>query len=152
MIKKLRWQFLVVLLTLVVVVALLLTQEPGQQVFAPQPASGGLYTEGLVGSLVRLNPLLDQHNPADRDINRLLFSGLVKFDARGMPVPDLAELWGVSLDGTIYNFSLRPNAFWHDGKPVTVADVLFTIDLIKSDSSLSRRMSAKCGKRCRSSS
>lgn len=136
MIKKLRWQFLVVLLTLVVVVALLLTQEPGQQVFAPQPASGGLYTEGLVGSLVRLNPLLDQHNPADRDINRLLFSGLVKFDARGMPVPDLAESWGVSLDGTIYNFSLRPNAFWHDGKPVTVADVLFTIDLIKSDSSL----------------
>ncbi len=136
MIKKLRWQILVIVITLVVVGALLLTQEPGQQVFAPQPASGGIYTEGLVGSFVRLNPLLDQNNPADRDINRLLFSGLIRFDARGMPTPDLAESWGVSQDGTIYNFALRTNVFWHDGQPVTMADVLFTIDLIKSDSSL----------------
>lgn len=135
MIKKLRWQILVVLLTLVVVGALLLTEEPGEQIFAPQPAEGGIYTEALVGSLGRLNPLLDQNNPADRDINRLLFSGLIKFDARGLPVPDLAESWGVSMDGTIYNFSLRPGALWHDGQPVTVGDVLFTIDLIKADSS-----------------
>jgi len=135
MIKKLRWQILVVVLTLVVVGALLLTQEQGETIVASQPAEGGIYTEGLVGSLGRLNPLLDQNNAADRDINRLLFSGLVKFDARGMPLPDLAESWGVSLDGTIYNFSLRSNAFWHDGQPVTVGDVLFTLELLKSDSS-----------------
>lgn len=135
MIKKLRWQILVVLLTLVVVGALLMTEDPDEPVFAPQPAEGGVYTEALVGSLGRLNPLLDQNNPADRDINRLIFSSLVKFDARGLPVPDLAESWGVSMDGTIYNFSLRPNAVWHDGQPVTVEDVLFTIELIKADSS-----------------
>jgi peptide/nickel transport system substrate-binding protein len=135
MIKKLRWQILVVVLTILVVVGLLLTQEPGQQVFAPQPAEGGIYTEGLVGSLSRLNPMLDQNNPADRDINRLLFSGLITFDARGLPVPALAEPWGVSQDGTIYNFSIRPNAVWHDGVPVTVDDVTFTLDLIKSDAS-----------------
>ncbi len=79
--------------------------------------------------------MLDQNNPADRDINRLIFSGLIKFDARGLPVPDLAESWGVSMDGTIYNFSLRSGAVWHDGQPVTVEDVLFTIELIKADSS-----------------
>jgi peptide/nickel transport system substrate-binding protein len=135
MIKKLRWQILVVALTLVVVGALLLTEDPDEPVFAPQPAEGGIYTEALIGSLGRLNPLLDQNNPADRDINRLIFSSLVKFDARGLPVPDLAESWGVSMDGTIYNFSLRPGAVWHDGQPVTVQDVLFTIDLIKADSS-----------------
>ena len=135
MIKKLRWQILVVLLTLVVVGALLLTEDPDEPVFAPQPAEGGIYTEALVGSLGRLNPLLDQNNPADRDIDRLIFSSLVKFDARGLPVPDLAESWGVSMDGTIYNFSLRPGAVWHDGQPVTVEDVLFTIELIKAESS-----------------
>ena len=86
MIKKLRWQILVVVVTILVVVGLLLTQEPGQQVFAPRPSEGGIYTEGLVGSLSRLNPMLDQNNPADRDINRLLFSGLVAFDARGLPI------------------------------------------------------------------
>jgi peptide/nickel transport system substrate-binding protein len=90
----------------------------------------------LVGSLSRLNPMLDQNNPADRDINRLLFSGLVTFDARGLPVPALADSWGVSQDGTIYNFSIRQNAVWHDGTPVSVEDVIFTLDVIKSDASI----------------
>ncbi|MEI7844790.1 MAG: ABC transporter substrate-binding protein [Chloroflexota bacterium] len=136
MIKKLRWQILVVVVTFLVVSILLFTPEPGQQIFEPKPAEGGVYTEGLVGSLSRLNPLLDQNNSADRDINRLLFASLVTFDARGLPMPGLADSWGVSQDGTIYNFSIRSNALWHDGKPVNVDDVIFTLDLIKSDASL----------------
>src|SRR5690606_26527222 len=35
-----------------------------------------------------------------------------------------------------YNFSIRQNARWHDGTPVTSDDVIFTIDLIKSSASL----------------
>jgi peptide/nickel transport system substrate-binding protein len=134
--KKLRWQILVIVVTLVVVGVLLLTQQPGQQVFSPLPTTGGIYTEALIGSLSRLNPLIDQNNAPDRDIDRLIFSGLIKFDARGMPMPDLTDSWGVSQDGTIYNFSLRPDAVWHDGEPVTSDDVIFTLDLIKSDASL----------------
>lgn len=134
--KKLRWQLILVALTLVVVSVLLLTQQPGEtQVFSPLPASGGVYTEGLIGGLSRLNPLLDLNNPADRDIDRLLFSGLLRFDDKGLPMPDLAESWGVSQDGTIYNLSLRANAVWHDGQPVTSQDVLFTIDLLKDEAS-----------------
>ncbi len=133
--KKLRWQILIVVITLVIVAVLLVAQEPGQQIFVPQPATGGVYSEGLVGSISRLNPLLEQNNAPDRDVNRLIFSSLVRFDSRGLPVPDLAESWGVSQDGTIYNIAIRQNAFWHDGQPVTSADVLFTIDLIKDDSS-----------------
>jgi peptide/nickel transport system substrate-binding protein len=133
--KNLRWQILIVLVTLGLVGLLLLTQEPGQQVFAPQPTSGGIYSEGLVGSLSRLNPLLDLNNPADRDIDRLIFSSLIRFDARGIPVPDLAESWGVTQDGTIYNISIRANAVWHDGTPVTSDDILFTIERIKTEPS-----------------
>ena len=134
--KKLRWQILVVVGTLVVVGVLLLTQQPGQQLVGPQPANGGLYTEALIGSFSRLNPLIDQNNSSDRDIDRLIFSGLIKFDERDMPVPDLADSLGVSQDGTIYNLSIRPDAVWHDGQPVPSDDVIFTIELIKSDSSL----------------
>ncbi|HEY5982886.1 MAG TPA: peptide ABC transporter substrate-binding protein [Anaerolineales bacterium] len=132
--KRLRWQIVVVLATLVVVALLLLSQQPVSSPASPEAAPGGVYSEGIIGALGRLNPLLDWHNPADRDADRLLFSGLVRFDARGLPQPDLAESWGVSADGTIYNFTLRPNAVWHDGVAVTSDDVIFTIDLIKSSS------------------
>ncbi len=133
--KKLRWQILVVVVTLVLVGALLLSQQPIVQTILPQPTSGGVYTEALIGSMSRLNPLLDRNNLADHDVDRLLFSGLFVFDSTGIPRTDLAESWGVTPDGTIYNISIRPGALWHDGQPVTSDDVLFTIDLIKSEGS-----------------
>ncbi len=134
--KRLRWQILVVAVTLVIVALLLLSQQPVTVITLPEAAPGGIYTEALIGSMGRLNPILDWNNSADRDVNRLIFSGLVKFDSRGLPQPDLAESWGVSADGKVYNFSLRPNALWHDGQPVTSDDVLFTIEAIKSPASL----------------
>ena len=131
--KKLRWQILVVVLTLIVVAVLLLTQQPTLNPILPEPASGGIYTEALIGSFGRLNPLLDLNNPVDREIDRLLFSSLIKFDSSGIPQPDLAESWGVSADGTIYNLTLRANAVWQDGTPITSDDVLFTISLLRSE-------------------
>ena len=130
--KKLRWQILVVVLTLIVVAVLLLTQQPSLNPIIPGPASGGIYTEALVGSFGRLNPLLDLNNPSDRAIDRLIFSGLISFDPRGIPQADLAESWGVSADGTIYNITIRPKAVWQDGIPITSDDVLFTINLLRS--------------------
>ncbi|MFN3491086.1 MAG: peptide ABC transporter substrate-binding protein, partial [Anaerolineales bacterium] len=134
--KRLRWQILVVAVTLLVVALLLLSQQPITVITLPAAAPGGIYTEALIGAMGRLNPMLDWNNSADRDINRLLFSSLVKFDSRGLPQPDLADSWGVSADGTQYNFSIRQNALWHDGAPVTSDDVIFTIELIKSGASL----------------
>ena len=136
--KQLRWQILVVLVTLGIVAVLLFSQQSPTITgpILPQPEQGGVYTEGLVGSLGRLNPLLDWNNTADRSVNRLLFTGLVRFDEQGLPKADLAEAWGVAQDGTVYNFSIRQNAVWHDGTPVTSDDVLFTIDRMKSVGSL----------------
>ena len=136
--RQLRWQILVVLVTLGIVAVLLFSQQSQvtNNPIVAQPEQGGVYTEALVGSLGRLNPLLDWNNPADRDVNRLLFNGLVRFDERGVPRADLAEAWGVAPDGTVYNFSIRQNAVWHDGTPVSSDDVLYTIELIKSTGSL----------------
>jgi len=131
--KRLRWQILIVIIALVAITLLLSGQQPVQiQVFEPEPVAGGIYSEGLIGSLNRLNPVLDTNNPADRDIDRLLFNSLVRFDDRGLPQAELAESWGISRDATVYNFSLRKDATWHDGKNVTSADVVFTIDLLRN--------------------
>ncbi|MGB8984414.1 MAG: peptide ABC transporter substrate-binding protein [Anaerolineales bacterium] len=132
--KQLRWQILVVLVTLAIVAVLLFSQQSpsANGPILPQPEQGGVYTEGLVGSLGRLNPLLDWNNSADRAVNRLIFSGLIKFDEHGLPQKDLAAGWAITPDGTIYNFTLKENAVWHDGTPVTSDDVIYTIDMLKS--------------------
>ncbi|MBM3153613.1 MAG: peptide ABC transporter substrate-binding protein, partial [Chloroflexi bacterium] len=130
--KRLRWQILVVVLTLTLVAVLLFSQQPVLAPVSNQPTSGGIYTEAVIGSFGRLNPVFDLHNQADRDVDRLVYSGLIRFDAAGLPQPDLAESWGMSQDGMIYNFSIRPEARWHDGQPVTSDDILFTLSLLRS--------------------
>ena len=134
--KRLRWQLLVVLLALAAIGVLLVSQKPATLpgiVPVIEPTQGGVYKEALVGSLGRLNPLLDTFNGVDHDVNHLIFSGLIRFDDRGLPQGDLAETWGISQDGTVYNFSLRPNAVWHDGQPVTSGDILFTVNLLRDE-------------------
>ena len=137
MLRKLRWPLLIVLLALVAIGFLLTSQQPILKPVEPvvEPATGGVYAEGLIGSMLRLNPLLDYYNNVDRDVDHLLFSGLVRFDDRGYPVGDLADSWGISQDGTVYNFSIRQNANWHDGNPVTSDDVIFTIERMREDGS-----------------
>lgn len=132
--KKYRWQFLILFLTGLVVGLLLIMEKRGGlgEVTTPQPAQGGVYTEALIGNLQRLNPLLDDGNSVDRDINSLVFSGLVKFDSRGIAQPELAESIGVSQDGILYNITLKPDLTWHDGEPLTTRDVLFTIEQIRN--------------------
>jgi peptide/nickel transport system substrate-binding protein len=137
--KKLRWPLLIALLALAAIAVLLISQKPtilqpiGGNEPVVEPAQGGIYTEALIGSLIRLNPVLDYYNHPDRDVDRLVFSGLLKFDDRGLPQADLADSWGISRDGLVYNFSLRANANWHDGQPVTSDDVIFTLGLMRQD-------------------
>lgn len=58
--------------------------------------------------------------------DKRVFSGLVSFDPSLNLTPDLAERWDVSSDGTIYMFHLRQNAKFHDGRPVTAQDILYS--------------------------
>ncbi|MCC7271922.1 MAG: ABC transporter substrate-binding protein [Alphaproteobacteria bacterium] len=56
-----------------------------------------------------------------------MFEGLLTYDFRMAPQPMLAESWEVSPDGLTYTFKLRRNATWHDGKPFTADDVVFSV-------------------------
>lgn len=131
--KKFRWQLIIIFLTGLVVGILLLREQPVVLPFQePEPVQGGSYTEAVIGSIQRLNPVLDTYHAADRDIDRLIYSRLVTFDDRGLPQPDLAESWGVSADGTVYNITLKADVKWHDGQPLTSDDVLFTIEMMRA--------------------
>ena len=51
--------------------------------------------------------------------------------ATGLPEPYLAE-WEISPDGLTYTFSIREDAFWSDGVPITSTDVSFTLNAMFS--------------------
>ena len=89
------------------------------------PATGGELIEGEVGSARFINPVLTI-SQADQDISKLVYSGLTRTLPEGV-VPDLAESYSISEDGTTYTFTLRQDATFHDGTPVTAEDVLFTV-------------------------
>ena len=129
--RNLRWQLLIAIGGLILIFGYLLGQAPTLEPTAPAPVTGGIYREALIGMVNRLNPILDMNNQVDRDIDALLYRGLIRFDSRGIAYPDLAESWGISEDATLYTFSLREDAFWHDGEPVQSDDVIFTFSKFK---------------------
>ena len=51
-----------------------------------------------------------------------IFSGLVTLDRDLKVAPDIAETWEKAGNGTIITFHLRPDAVFHDGRPVTAHD------------------------------
>jgi len=90
------------------------------------PKFGGTLTEGVVGTPRFINPVI-AISDADRDLTSLVYSGLMRTTEDGTLVPDIAEKYEISEDGLEYHFYLKENAVFHDGKPVTADDVIFTI-------------------------
>ncbi|MFQ5922612.1 MAG: ABC transporter substrate-binding protein [Anaerolineales bacterium] len=124
--RSIIWQLVIALGGLLLVLGLLLGQTPDPEATFVQPVHGGSYAEGVVGRSIRLNPLLDRGNQVDRDIDRLLYGALVRSNSFGDTVSELAESFSVSADATLYNFTIREDAMWHDGEPVTADDVIYT--------------------------
>ena len=57
-----------------------------------------------------------------------IHAGLVTLSTDLVLVPDLAESWNISPDGTVYTFTLRPNAKFHDGKRITAHDFKWSVE------------------------
>ncbi len=103
--------------------------QTGYMTEGPQP--GGVYAEGTIGQIETLNPLYVSTQP-EKTAEKLLFSSLLAYDRDNVLRPDIAESWSISEDGKTYTINLRDDVFWHDGKKLTVEDVLFTIKLMQS--------------------
>lgn len=94
------------------------------------PASGGTLIEGVLNTPAHINPLLasgEIGSEADRDLTALIYSGLVRAEADGDFINDLAESHTISEDGLEYTFVLKENLEWHDGEDITADDIVFTI-------------------------
>ncbi len=97
-----------------------------QALLVQVPTYGGTLSEGEIGSPQFINPLL-AISDADRDLSSLTYAGLMGIGGKGNLVPVLASDYTVSDDGKIYTFTLRPNALFTDGTPITADDVVFTV-------------------------
>lgn len=59
-------------------------------------------------------------------VQRDLFEGLVTYSAAGELVGGVAERWTLSDDGRVYTFTLRDDARWSNGDPVTADDFVYS--------------------------
>ncbi len=76
-------------------------------------------------------PTLDPHLSGDATSAVYvveIFSGLVAYDINLNLVPDIAESWDVSDDGTVYTFHLRDGVKFHNGKPVRAQDFKWSFE------------------------
>lgn len=90
------------------------------------PTPGGTAIVVLGSDPEHLNPGISTSYPVGA-VAANMFSGLVRQLPDGSPEGDLAESWTVSDDNLVYTFTLR-EANFHDGTPVTSADVVYSMN------------------------
>ena len=86
--------------------------------------------EGTFRRLWSDPPTLDPHLTSDTTSAGIvveIFGGLVALNTELELVPDIAESWSID-DGVVYNFKLRPNAKFHNGKTVTAEDFKWSLE------------------------
>jgi peptide/nickel transport system substrate-binding protein len=108
--------------------------EAGTESAAAPQAEGPVGTVVIrnMGNLTTWNPALTSDG-ASIQARSLLWPALVNTDeTSGEPVPGL-QSWEISDDTLTYTFTIRDDAVWSDGTPITSADVKFLIDAIQSD-------------------
>lgn len=133
-----------------VLVGLLIAQTGLQVVIAQTsysvnaPDGGGVYAEAVVGPLGVINPILASTS-AERSASKLVFAGLFGYDQYNRLRSELATGWTVENGGKRYIVSLDSHASWHDGKPVTADDVVFTVTTIKNPRTRSQLYSSWAG-------
>jgi len=67
-------------------------------------------------------------------VNGFIFDALIERDNRTLEYkPKLATQWEVSDDKLTYTFHLRNDVKWHDGKPFTADDVIYTFQQITNE-------------------
>jgi len=104
---------------------------PGAATAADTPRRGGV----LLAVIGADPPSLDPHQEstfANIELVAPLYSTLLQLDPYDYPkiIGDLATEWKISSDGLTYTFKIHPGVKFHDGSPLTSADVKASYDKI----------------------
>lgn len=121
------------ILILLCIISSIFFMYKGFQLINEVPVNGGTYTEGIIGKIQYLNPILESSNNVDIDLDKLIYSGLFKFNNRILQ-NELVDSYSISDDKKIYTFKIKNNVYWHDGEKLTADDIVFTFNLIKNPS------------------
>ncbi|VTU14904.1 Oligopeptide-binding protein AppA precursor [Variovorax sp. SRS16] len=87
---------------------------------------GGTLNAVLQPEPPTLNIGVNQQTPTQTVAGKIFLS-LLTYDFKLKPLPSLAKAWTISPDGKTYTFALERNVKWHDGKPLTAEDVVYTV-------------------------
>jgi ABC-type transport system substrate-binding protein len=93
---------------------------------AQQPRSGGIYHIPLLNEPPTLDPAFVEDSYG-LSVVQQVFDGLVQFSPELFIIPGLAQNWRMEDNGKLYRFSLRPHARFHNDRPVTSRDVIFSL-------------------------
>ncbi|MDF8361405.1 ABC transporter substrate-binding protein [Achromobacter anxifer] len=104
----------------------------GGAMAADAPKPGGTLVIGSTQVPRHLNGAV-QSGTATALPSAQLFASLLRYDADWKPQPYLAESWELAPDGKSLTLHLRKDALFHDGKPVTSADVAFSVMAVKKN-------------------
>ncbi|MEM9047141.1 MAG: ABC transporter substrate-binding protein [Pseudomonadota bacterium] len=83
-----------------------------------------------------LDPTADATASIDVITAHNIFESLTSVDESGAILPQLAQSWEVSEDGTVYTFTLVEGATFHDGSAFDSADVVFTFERAMGEDSV----------------
>jgi len=89
------------------------------------PAYGDTFIQASIGDIGGLIPSLTS-DQSSHEVGSMIYDGLVKLDKDLNLAPAMAESWTYSRDCLELTFKLRRDVKWHDGRPFTADDVVFT--------------------------
>jgi len=93
-----------------------------------QTHAAGQMRFGFISEPATLDPLSPSNTADGRSILFNVFEGLVRPDTEGRHLPALAESYVIEEAGRAYFFTLREGVLFHDGSPLTPADVRFSLE------------------------
>ena len=93
--------------------------------------SGGTYTEATLGKINSLNPLFATTS-SEKTLSKLMFATISQPDYSGHTGLGLAASIKTDESGLNWTIRLRDNLKWSDGEPITNADVIYTVQTLKS--------------------
>lgn len=123
----LEWCLLIIVITsLALTQAFWYTQSYSVQAYV----DGGTYIEATIGNVNTLNPLFAT-TTSEKVLSKLLFSTLSTIDYSGHVGLGLAASISPDDTGKVWTVTLKDDLKWSDGEPITLDDVLYTVNLTK---------------------